>query len=138
MRSPALPDHHSVLEPTSQSHPYRLVTAPARHFLNSSFTETPSSRRREQYPTLMMHPTDAARDGLVDDGWVKVGNARGAVSLRLECFDGLQPGVVICESLWPNDAFPEGLGINVLTGADPAGPAGGAAFHDNSVWVRRA
>jgi anaerobic selenocysteine-containing dehydrogenase len=86
----------------------------------------------------MMHPTDAARDGLADGGWVKVGNARGEVSLRLECFDGLQPGVVICESLWPNDAFPEGLGVNVLTGADPAGPAGGAAFHDNSVWVRRA
>ena len=138
MQSPALPDHHPVLEPTSAKLPYRLVTAPARHFLNSSFTETPSSRRREQHPTLMMHPTDATRDGLADGGWVKVGNARGEVSLRLELFDGLQPGVVICESLWPNDAFPEGLGINVLTGADPAGPAGGAAFHDNSVWVRRA
>ena len=138
MPSPALPDHHPVLEATTPELPYRLVTAPARHFLNTSFTETPSSLRREQHPTLMMHPQDAARDGLTEGEWVKVGNARGQVSLRLECFDGLQPGVVICESLWPNDAFPEGLGINVLTGADPAGPAGGAAFHDNSVWVRRA
>lgn len=133
---PILPDHCPVLETTSANEPYRLVTAPSRHFLNSSFTETPTSRRRERHPTLKMHPEDAAQEGVTTGDWVKIGNTRGQVSLRVECFDGLQRGVVICESLWPNDAFPEGLGINVLTGADAAGPAGGAAFHDNSIWVR--
>ena len=29
-----------------------------------------------------------------------------------------------------------GEGINVLTGADAGAPYGGAAFHDNKVWVR--
>ena len=53
-------------------------------------------------------------------------------------FDGLQPGVVVVESIWPNQAFEGGIDINALTGADPIAPIGGAAFHDNAVWVRPA
>ncbi len=135
---PELPDHHEVIEASTEALPFRLVTAPARQFLNSSFTETPTSRRREKGPTLMMHPEDVSGLGTRDGARVRVGNARGEVELALEAFDGLQRGVVICESLWPNDAFPGGLGINALTGADSAGPVGGAAFHDNIVWVRPA
>jgi len=37
----------------------------------------------------------------------------------------------------PNAAYPDGRGINTLTGADPIAPYGGAAFHDNKVWIRR-
>jgi len=39
--------------------------------------------------------------------------------------------------LWPNRSFLDGEGINVLTGADQIAPFGGAAFHDNRVWLRR-
>ena len=35
-----------------------------------------------------------------------------------------------------NDAVGDGKGSNVLTGADPGAPVGGAAFHDNRVWIR--
>jgi hypothetical protein len=45
--------------------------------------------------------------------------------------------VLIAEGLWPNDAHLDGEGINVLTGADAAAPYGGAAFHDNHVWLRK-
>ena len=50
----------------------------------------------------------------------------------------VRPGVLIAEGLWPNDAHLDGEGINVLTGADPVAPYGGAAFHDNRVWLRKA
>ena len=53
-------------------------------------------------------------------------------------FDGLQPDVVIVESIWPNAAFEEGLGINTLVSADPGAPRGGAVFHDTAVWLRPA
>jgi hypothetical protein len=43
---------------------------------------------------------------------------------------------VIAESIWPNSAYEDGCGINSLTGADAIAPYGGAAFHDNKVWVR--
>ena len=41
--------------------------------------------------------------------------------------------MLVVESIWPNDAFEGGIGINALTGADPVKPIGGAAFHDNAV-----
>jgi cellulase/cellobiase CelA1 len=55
------------------------------------------------------------------------------VLLHAALFDGLQAGVLIVESIWPNAAFAGGIGINALTGADPGAPIGGAAFHDNRV-----
>ncbi len=53
-------------------------------------------------------------------------------------FDGLQPRVVNVEGIWPNHAFEEGSGINLLTSADPGLSHGGAVFHDTSVWLRPA
>jgi anaerobic selenocysteine-containing dehydrogenase len=135
---PRLPDHWDALEATRDADAFRLVTAPSRHFLNSSFNETPSSRRRERRPTLLLHPDDAAALGLDDGDTVVVSNARGRVRLAAERFAGLQRGIVVVESIWPNDAFDGGLGINALTGADPVAPAGGAAFHDNRVSLARA
>ena len=54
------------------------------------------------------------------------------------CSTACSRGVVIAEGIWPNGAHERGEGINVLTGADAAAPYGGAAFHDNKVWVRAA
>ncbi len=63
--------------------PFRMVTAPSRQFLNTSFTEMPSSRRSEGgRPTVLVHPADAVRLGVVDGGKVRLGNARGEVVLH--------------------------------------------------------
>lgn len=134
---PNLPDHWAVIEDATEDHPFRLVTAPARHFLNSTFNETPTSIRREVKPTLMIHPSDAETLKITKGDVVTVGNERGEVRLRAEFNVGMQRGVVISESLWSNDAFIDGSGINTLTGADPVAPSGGAAFHDNRVWIKR-
>jgi anaerobic selenocysteine-containing dehydrogenase len=135
-RMPALPDHMETIEAADAEHPFRLVTAPARQFLNTSFTETPGSRARELRPTAKIHPLDCARLGLVEGGLVRIGNRRGSVVVHVQPFDGLQQGIVVVESIWPNGAFREGVGINALVGADPAPPKGGAAFHDTAVWLK--
>lgn len=135
---PQLPDHWPGIENANRQRPFRLVTAPARHFLNSSFNETPTSKRRESKPSLLIHPEDAKALSIEEGDKVLVGNDRGEVVLHARIFDGLQSGVVISESLWSNSAFETGAGINALTGADPVAPSGGAAFHDNSVWIRLA
>src|SRR5262249_41058812 len=57
---PGLPDHWTVIEEADSAHPFRLATSPARGFLNSTFTETPTSRSREGRPEVMVHPADAA------------------------------------------------------------------------------
>ncbi len=135
---PRLPDHMTTIEEADDTHPFRLVTAPARQFLNSSFTETPTSRKREGRPTALVHPDDMAALGLDDGGRVRLGNRRGDLVVHAKGFDGLQRGVVVVESVWPNAAFEEGIGINLLVGADRGPPMGGAVFHDTAVWLRRA
>ena len=133
---PALPDHWDVIEGADENHPFRLATSPARNFLNSTFTEMPSSRAREGRPEVMMHPADAAALDIADGSEVVLGNRQGQVRLHARLFDGIRRGVLIAESVWPNAAYPDGRGINTLTGADPIAPYGGAAFHDNKVWMR--
>jgi anaerobic selenocysteine-containing dehydrogenase len=134
---PSLPDYWPAIEEATDEEPFRLVTAPARSFLNSTFNETPSSLAREGRPTVMIHPADAEARGVADGDLVRLGNRRGTVRLHARLFDGLKRGVLVSEGIWPNDAFVDGRGINVLTGADPVAPSGGAAFHDNRVWLAR-
>ncbi|MEX2614879.1 MAG: molybdopterin oxidoreductase family protein [Alphaproteobacteria bacterium] len=135
---PEMPGYYEVIEQADDAHPFRLVAAPARNFLNSSFTETPTSRQREGRPTAMIHPDDCEALGLADGDPVRLGNARGSVLVHTRVFDGVQRGVVVVESLWPNAAFVEGMGINVLIGAEAVRPNGGAAFHDTAIWLRAA
>jgi anaerobic selenocysteine-containing dehydrogenase len=134
---PALPDHCEIIEGATEAYPLRLATSPARQFLNSSFNETPTARAKEGRPEVMMHPDDAAAAGVADGDWVKLRNERGEVLIRARLFAGVRLGVLIAEGLWPNEAFPDGRGINTLTGADAVAPYGGAAFHDNRVALER-
>ena len=135
---PALPDHWTSIEQADDEHPFRMTTSPARGFLNSTFTETPTSLANEKRPTVLIHPEDAAASGIADGEFVVLGNTRGQVRLHAKLFDGLRRGVLVAESIWPNSAYADGCGINTLTGADAIAPFGGAAFHDNKVWLRRA
>ncbi len=137
-RLPALPDHVDLIEVADAAHPFRLATSPARSFLNSTFSETPTGRQREGRPELLIHPDDAAALSLSSGDRVEIGNNRGEVVLHAKIFDGLNRGVVIAEGIWPNSAHERGEGINVLTGSDAPAPYGGAAFHDNKVWVKAA
>src|SRR5262249_17606507 len=130
-------DHWDTIEEADAEHPFRLVTAPARGFLNSTFTETPTSLARERRPEVMIHPEDALAHGIAAGDAVVLGNRRGEVRLYARLFAGARRGVLIAESLWPNGAYADGCGINTLTGADAIAPFGGAAFHDNRVWVHR-
>jgi anaerobic selenocysteine-containing dehydrogenase len=133
---PALPDHFENIDDADDEHPFRLVAAPARRFLNTTFTETPTSRKKEGRPTALVHPDDCRKLGIADGGRIRMGNRLASVVIHAKAFDGLQQGVVVVESIWPNAAFEEGLGINALVRADAAPPGGGAVFHDTSVWLR--
>jgi anaerobic selenocysteine-containing dehydrogenase len=132
----ALPDHIEVIDSATQDRPFRLVAAPARSFLNTSFTEMPYTRAREGRPTLQVNPADAARLGITEGSRVRLGNARGEVVLHARIVEGAQPGVLVAESIWPHADHDGGVGINALTSDEPALPDGGAVFHDTAVWLR--
>src|SRR6266700_3622691 len=135
---PSLPDHWTIIEEADEAHPFRLATSPSRSFLNTSFNETPSSQAREGAPSVMIHPSDAAELAIADGVAVTRGNVRGETTLTARLFDGLRRCVLVAESIQPNKAHIGGRGINTLTGAEAVAPIGGAAFHDNKVWIKKA
>lgn len=133
---PTLPDHWDAIEKTDQAHPLRLATSPSRGYLNSSFNEMPSSKKREGKPRAKIHPDDLTKLGIADGAKIRMGNERGEIGLHAEAFTGVQRGVVIVEGIHPNDQFDGGEGINTLTSAVQAAPYGGVPFHDNKVWIK--
>lgn len=133
---PVLPDHWDVIDNAREDCPMRLVTAPARQFLNTTFTETKTSVRMEKQPYALIHPDDMVRYKLTPGDTVVLGNDLGEVHIEAKLFGGVQLGTVVVESLWPNHHFTNGVGINALISAEPGKPNGGAVFHDTAVWVR--
>jgi anaerobic selenocysteine-containing dehydrogenase len=134
---PTLPDHWAINENADEDYPFKLATSPARNFLNSTFTQTPTSLTREQRPEVMINPSDAANLGLTQGDVVQLGNERGRTRLHACIVESVKPGVLVSEGIWPPSAFLDGWGINVLVSDDSVAPYGGAAFHDVSVWARR-
>ncbi len=136
---PALPETGLAhLENPSDAYPFRLVTAPARFFLNSSFNNLASGQQREKRPTLLLGASDAAQLGLEDGELVRLSSQTGTVRLHLKIFRGkLAPRTCICEGVWASDAFLDKIGINTLISQAPAKPDGGAAFHDCAVRIEK-
>jgi anaerobic selenocysteine-containing dehydrogenase len=135
---PKLPDFAPINDNVDETYPFRLVTAPARQYLNTTFTETPGSQEREVRPTALIHPEDCARLGVAAGQRVRVGSRQASIVVHARPFDGLQSGVVVIESIWPNNAFEEGIGVNALVSDEPGPPKGGGTFHDTAVWLRPA
>ncbi|PPR19139.1 MAG: putative dimethyl sulfoxide reductase chain YnfE [Alphaproteobacteria bacterium MarineAlpha9_Bin7] len=135
---PTLPDHVELIESADDTHPFRLVTAPAHNYLNTSFTETTTSIKKESRPTVKLCGADVERLHLKDGRKVRVGNKRGEIIVHVEVASGQQSGVAVIESVWPNHAFENGLGVNTLIGADAGPPNGGGVFHDSAVWIKNA
>jgi anaerobic selenocysteine-containing dehydrogenase len=134
---PDLPDHFDVIDKATPDKPFRMVAAPARTFLNSTFTETPGSLSREKRPKVLMNPQDCAALGVGEGDRVMLGNERGSVVVHVMPQEGHQPGVIVVEGIWPGKYFEKKVGINAITSADPGWPNGGAVFHDTAVWIRR-
>jgi len=98
---PGFPDYWPAIEEANAAHPFRLATSPARSFLNSSFNETASSRAKEGgRPEVFIHPADAGERGIADGAEVRLGNARGIVTLHARHFQGLRRGVLVSEGIW--------------------------------------
>lgn len=119
-------------------YPIRLVTPAAHHFLNSSFADMPTMRRKQMRPTLELNQVDADARGIKAGEWVRAWNDRGEAYFVAEIKDTVAAGVACHLSLWWNRYSPKGWNCNSLTSDREADMAGGATFHTNLVQVERA
>jgi anaerobic selenocysteine-containing dehydrogenase len=135
-----LPDYIAPREDTRSAaaarYPLAMISPPARNFLNSSFVNVRSLRAAEGEPWLDIHPDDAARRGVVADGYVRVFDDRGSVELRARVTDRARPGVVVALSVWWKKLARDGKNANELTSSDTLTDMGRApTFYDCLVEV---
>jgi molybdopterin guanine dinucleotide-containing S/N-oxide reductase-like protein len=119
-------------------YPIRLITPAAHHFLNSSFADMPTMRRKQLRPTIELNEEDANERGIKEGEWVRAWNERGEAYFVAEIKDTVKQGVACHLSLWWNQYSPKGRNCNVLTSDQAADMGGGATFHTNLVQVGKA
>jgi len=95
--------------------PAPLVMIGRRH-LRSNNSWLHNSERLVKGPdrcTLMIHPDDAQRRGVVDGGRARVTTTRGAIELAVEVTDAMMPGVVSVPHGWGHNR--RGVRLSVAT-----------------------
>lgn len=118
-------------------YPLQLMVPPNHGFLNSSFSQSELQRRKEGRPTILLHPVDAEKRGIVKGDLVAAYNNRGRCLLYAEVGEDTQVGVAIVQGIWWHKFSPGGRGINVLTSERVTDMGRGPAFHSNMVEVIR-
>jgi len=110
------------------------MTPPAHHFLGTIYAPLARLRAAEgNEPEVWMHPTDAAREGLADGGYVRLESEVGQVKRRLRVTDRVQPGVLVMEGTWPAGAAADGEPANTLTPERLTDVGRQAVFHGVAV-----
>jgi len=107
-----------------------------RYFVNSSHANQPRLEKAAGEPRLRIHPADAAKRDIEDEGPVRVFNERGSVTLRAQVTTDMQPGLVIFLHGWWASRI-GGSSANALTPDALADLGGGSSIHDTWVEVER-
>jgi anaerobic selenocysteine-containing dehydrogenase len=139
---PALPTWTPLMEgpeaELSGRYPLQCIVPPNRFFLNSSFSQSETLRRRQGEPTVQIAREDALARSITDGDPVRVFNDRGSVRFTARITDATRPGVVVIEGIWWHRFHPGGWGVNMLTDDRVTDMGGGPALHSNLVEVTRA
>jgi Anaerobic dehydrogenases, typically selenocysteine-containing len=112
-----------------------LVTPAAHHFVTSSLANQKDLIKREQLPTIAIHPQDARARQISDGSEVIVENERGWCQLRVVVTDAVRHGVAAATKGWWSKTT-GGRNVNWTTSDALADLAGQSTFHTNRVWIR--
>ncbi len=116
-------------------YPLTLLSPPAHQFLNSTFVNVDSLRRKAGAPTLRIHPDDAALRGIANGLTVRCFNDRGAFRAAAVVTAEVKRGVVQAPSIWWGRFSGDGMNANETTSVAVTDMGGGATFYDNLVEV---
>jgi anaerobic selenocysteine-containing dehydrogenase len=125
------------LPASTGDYPLRLVTAPARDILNSSFCEQEDVRAREGGMRLQLNPVDAGERELTPGQIVVAANDLGEVDFILAVSDKVPAGVAVAEGAWWIEAAPGERTVNALTSQKLTDMGRGSTLYDNFVEVTK-
>jgi len=133
----ALPEPLPRFLPTSTAdYPLRLMTAPARDLLNSSFCERDDVRNGEGGMRLQLNPREAVKRGLTDGEVVTAFNDLGMVDFILAVSEHVPVGVAVAEGVWWVEAAPGKRTVNALVSQQLTDMGRGSTFYDNFIEVK--
>jgi anaerobic selenocysteine-containing dehydrogenase len=118
-------------------YPLMLLTPPARHYLNSSFSAIPSLAAEVGEPWVDLHTDDAAARGIADGERVRVFNARGAFEAVARVGTKARTGVLVAPSIWWQKKSADGENSNAVTSDGLTDIGRGATYYDTAVDVAR-
>jgi anaerobic selenocysteine-containing dehydrogenase len=134
-----VPDYIEPHDPPTASYPLRMISPPARNFLNTTFVNIDSLRKTEPEPIAYLHPQDATVRNLSDGSMMRVFNHRGSCDLRVKISDRTRAGLVVVPSIWWHKLSASGASgrknINALTSQKLTDLGKGATFYDCAVQV---
>jgi anaerobic selenocysteine-containing dehydrogenase len=117
--------------PAQEPHRYRFITPKSVHLQGSQVFNVPRKWSALREPLLLLHPDDAAAEGIADGDPVRVWNERGEVRLLAQLSPRCQPGVVVSYMVrWGDNA-------NTTTSEAGADMGGNSTFHTNFVSLAR-
>ena len=118
-------------------YPLMLLTPPARHYLNSSFSSIESLVREVGDPWVEVHPDDAAVRCIATGDRVRVRNDRGAFSVDARVTDKVRRGVLVAPSIWWLKKSADGENANAVTSDALTDLGRGATYYDTAVEIER-
>ncbi|UVW28534.1 molybdopterin-dependent oxidoreductase [Massilia sp. H6] len=119
-------------------YPLAMISPPARNFLNSTFVNVQSLRATEGEPHLDIHPTDAARRGIVHGEMARIFNDRGSFLARARVTDKAREGLVVGLSIWWKKLASDGKNANEVTSQRLTDMGRAPTFYDTLVQVEKA
>lgn len=133
------PPHESVASNPvlAERYPLAMISPPARNFLNSTFVNVESLRHTEGEPHLDMHPSDAAKRGIMDGEQVRIFNDRGSFVAKARVTDKARMGLVVGLSIWWKKFASDGKNANEVTSQRLTDMGGGPTFYDVLVQVEK-
>ena len=115
-------------------YPLQLISSPRHEFLNTTFVNIDSLRKRA-VPDVVLHRADAAVRGIADGALVVVANDRGSFTGVARVGDAVREGVANAPSVWWTKLAPDGRNANDTTSQRETDLGHGPVFYDNLVEI---
>jgi anaerobic selenocysteine-containing dehydrogenase len=118
--------------------PFRLISPPGSHILNSTFGNVESLQRLAGgEPLILMNSDDAEPLGIGHGERVRVTSEQGFIDRKVLVGNDAVPGVVVALGQWWNKLSPDGKGLNEITSERLTDLGGGSTFGNPAVRVEK-
>jgi anaerobic selenocysteine-containing dehydrogenase len=117
--------------------PLMLLSPPARHFLNASFSSVESLLKAVGPPWVEVNFDDAAARDIKHGDRVRVHNRRGAFTADARVNSKVRTGVLVAPSIWWLKNSSDGENTNAVTSDALTDIARGATYYDTAVNIEK-